>query len=179
MRIAGWAATRLAWTTLFGSVVILSCFLHAFLKIRDCSRKKWETLCPALNKQVWEVYHAPSKGTFRQRMADFFEWSRTHLSGSALQAVEKMVAKQEAFVKAYDYLHAHRTSNMIDRLMIPLDRWLFSGRYFHGDWRSAELRVRSWALCHNFMPYCPRAKISQQVASPAHKINQKQFHHNW
>ncbi|MCB0213041.1 MAG: hypothetical protein KDJ52_27105 [Anaerolineae bacterium] len=39
--------------------------------------------------------------------------------------------------------------------------------------------MRSWALFHNFWPYCPRAKISQQFYSPVHKLNGHLYHSNW
>jgi len=68
---------------------------------------------------------------------------------------------------------------MIDRHMEPMDRWLHSSRFFHGHWSSAELQIRSWALCHNFWPYCSRAKVSQQFISPAHKLNGFVYHNNW
>ena len=37
---------------------------------------------------------------------------------------------------------AHRTSNMVDRLMKFLDRVFFNAQYFHGLPNSAESRVR-------------------------------------
>ena len=36
----GWKGTQAAWRTLFTKVVILQCFLHAWLKIRDGSDPK-------------------------------------------------------------------------------------------------------------------------------------------
>ncbi len=65
--------------------------------------------------------------------------------------------------------NAYRTSNMNDRHMIPLDRWLSASRYFHGHWASAELQIRTWVLFHDFMPFCPRAKIAERAISPVHK----------
>jgi hypothetical protein len=37
----GWKATRNAWQALFPAVVIICCFLHVFIKIRDRAKKKW------------------------------------------------------------------------------------------------------------------------------------------
>ena len=68
---------------------------------------------------------------------------------------------------------------MIDRLMIPMDRWLSGRRYFHGHLISAEKAIRSWALLKNFIPYCPRAAVGKEWASPAHKLNEKVYHENW
>jgi hypothetical protein len=112
-------------------------------------------------------------------MTEFQTWAQKVVTGTALEAIEKLVAKTERFVLAFDYPQAYRTSTMIDRLMEPMARWLFSARAFHGHWRSAELQVRAWALCHNFWPYCPRAKVSQHYRSPAHKLNGFVYHPNW
>jgi hypothetical protein len=49
-----------------------------------------------------------------------------------LEAVRKLCAKGDRIVLAYDHPLAHRTSNMLDRHMNLLDRWLFSSRFFHG-----------------------------------------------
>lgn len=35
----GWSATQGAWRTLFPSITVILCFLHAFLKIRDRATK--------------------------------------------------------------------------------------------------------------------------------------------
>ncbi len=80
---------------------------------------------------------------------------------------------------AFDHPHAYRTSNMLDRHMEPMARWLFNGRYFHGNRLSADLRIRGWALLHNFRPYCPRAKISETFQAPAHKLNGTIYRDNW
>ena len=56
--------------------------------------------------------------------------------------------------KAFDHPNAHRTSNMVDRLMRWLDRYLFNMQYFHGNLASAEAGIRAWAILRNFQPYC-------------------------
>jgi hypothetical protein len=50
--------------------------------------------------------------------------------------------KRDQFSKSYDHSEAHRTSNMVDRLMKFLDRAFFNAQYFHGMLDSAESRVR-------------------------------------
>ncbi|MFQ5433526.1 MAG: hypothetical protein ACE5FD_01485, partial [Anaerolineae bacterium] len=39
--------------------------------------------------------------------------------------------------------------------------------------------TRSWALLHNFRPYCPRAKVREICQSPAHKLNGFVYRDNW
>lgn len=59
------------------------------------------------------------------------------------------------FTRSYASPTAHRTSNVVDRLMRFLDRACFNGQYFHGTQESAEQRVRAWALLWNFCPSSP------------------------
>lgn len=175
----GWRATQKAWAGLFNAIVIIECFLHAFLKIRDRCKHQYKTLFGPIQQQVWDIYHAADPTAFRQQVSDFQTWAAQHLTDTALEAVEKLCAKTDSFILAFDYPDAYRTSNMIDRHMEPLARWLFSTRFFHGHWQSAELQIRTWALFHNFWPYCPRARISQQFSSPAHQLNGYVYHSNW
>jgi hypothetical protein len=175
----GWRATQKAWSTLFTSIVIIECFLHAFLKIRDRCKRQFKTLFDQIQQQVWDIYHAADPVSFRQQVEDFQTWAVQTLTGTTLDAVEKLCAKTDSFILAFDHPEAYRTSNMIDRHMEPMARWLHSTRFFHGHWHSAERQIRTWALFHNFWPYCPRAKVSQQFYSPVHKLNGQLYHSNW
>ena len=177
----GWQATQLAWQTLFTTINIIQCFLHAFPKVRACSKRLGHTFTE-IKDQVWLIYHAVSRSDFRQKVSQLQTWTRTHadhLTVPVIQAIDKLCTKADSFMLAFDYPAAYRTSNMIDRHMEPLARWLDSTRYFHGHWLSAELHIRSWALLHNFWPYCPRAKVHQLFQSPAHKFNAFLYRDNW
>ncbi|MGB0383640.1 MAG: hypothetical protein ACPGWR_02355 [Ardenticatenaceae bacterium] len=101
------------------------------------------------------------------------------VAGSALDATLKLCGRADEYALAYDHPTCYRTSNMIDRHMDPMDRYLNSGRYFHGHLQSAEERIRAWALMHNFLPYCPRSKASKKYISPAHKLNHFVYHDSW
>jgi hypothetical protein len=177
----GGFATQNAWRTLFPAILVLVCFLHAFLKIRNRCKHKWQTLFPTIQQKVWDSYHASDANTFRQRTADLLTWSQQSLTGPALEAVHKLCAKTDSFVLAFEHPYAFRTSNMADRPMQPLDRWLLQSRFFHGDWRSAQLQCRAWALFHNFLPYCPRASANHQhqCRSPVEKLNRFVYLENW
>ena len=175
----GWAATQNAWSILFPKIVIIECFLHAFISIRSRCSKKWKAVWPQIQQQVWDIYEAHTATLFLSQVTHMAEWAALNLEGSALKAVNKLCQKAPRFAKWYDHQEARRTSNMIDRLMIPMDRWLENRRYFHGHLISAERAIRSWALLKNFIPYCPRAKVSKDWTSPAHKLNGKVYHENW
>ena len=63
----GWKGTQAAWKALFKEVVILLCFLHAWLKIRDRA-KHLKELFAEVSRRVWEAYHAPDRRGFAQRL---------------------------------------------------------------------------------------------------------------
>ncbi len=174
----GWDATQKAWRNLFSLVAIIECFLHAFIKIRERGKHLKETF-QQLSQKVWEVYHAVDANAFRLQTADLLSWAEGNTTGYVLEAVRKLCAKVDRFARAYEYPAAHRTSNMLDRHMNLMDRWLFSSRFFHGHWTSAERSIRAWALLHNFGPYCPRTRAKQAYSSPAHKLNGFVYHDNW
>lgn len=139
------------------------------------TRIAWQTLT-----QVWEAYHAADPDTFMQKIAELKTWARLTIpNGTGLDAILKLCHKAPEFVKAYAYPSAYRTSNMLDRHMEPLARYLDGCRYFHGHLMSAEYGCRAWVLLHNFLPYCPRAKVAKQYKSPAHKLNGFIYHDNW
>jgi hypothetical protein len=175
----GWFATRNSWQALFATITVIQCFLHAFLKIRDRAKRRFKAVYTDIQQQVWDIYHATDRQTFFRLTADFQQWANQTLSGPALDAVHKLCAKADDFALTFDHPTAYRTSNMVDRHMIPLDRWLSASRHFHGNWRSAELHIRAWVLFHDFMPYCPRAKIRERAISPAHQLNGFVYHENW
>lgn len=175
----GWFATRSAWKALFPAIVLISCFLHAFIKIRSCCQRMKADFVE-IQARVWEIYHAPDPLTFMKKVATFKTWAILTLpKGTGLEAILKLAVKTPDFIKAYAYPAAYRTSNMIDRHMEPLARYLYSTKYFNGHLISAERSVRAWALSHNFLPYCPRAKIGQTYKSPAHKLNGFVYRDNW
>jgi hypothetical protein len=174
----GWSATQLAWHALFPTIVIIQCFLHAFITIRSRC-KGLKLLFPLICQQVWDIYHAEHLADFEQRIKQLQAWAQSHLTGYSLESVLKLCRKSTLFAVAFDHPNAYRTSNMLDRHMNPMDRCLHSSRYFHGHLMSAEYQIRAWALFHNFQPYCPRAKIRQSYISPFHKLNGFVYHDNW
>lgn len=174
----GWSATQLAWKAIFPSIVIIQCFLHAFITIRSrCKRLK--DFFPIITQQVWDIYHSEEIDSFKQQVDDLRTWAQQHLTDSTLQSVLKLCDKSHLFSLAFQYPDAHRTSNMLDRHMEPMDRYLYSTRYFHGHLMTAEYQIRAWALFHNFQPYCPRSKIGEKYQSPFHKLNGFVYHENW
>ena len=175
----GWEATQQAWTTLFPSVVVILCFLHAFIKIRDRC-KKLGSLFDEICTLVWNAYHAKTKRSFAQRIRRLREWAGKALSpGVALEKVLPLCAKGHLFGLHYDHPNARRTSNMLDRLMRWLDRSLFNRQYFHRSSGAAELAARSWAFLANYRPYSPRIQRKGEGRCAAERLNGFRYHDNW
>ena len=70
----GWKGTQAAWKALFQRVVILQCFLHAWLKIRDRA-KHLKELFADVSRRVWEAFHAPDRRSFGQRLRWLRQWA--------------------------------------------------------------------------------------------------------
>jgi len=177
----GWPATQGAWRALFPHITVILCFLHAFLKIRDWATKAFREVFEQVQQRVWEAYHAPSKRAFSQRLRRLRAWAKAALPDSAMKThTLDLCDKRAQFSRSYDHRDAHRTSNMVDRLMKFLDRACFNGQYFHGTFEAAESRVRAWALLWNFCPSSPStvSKYHGQ-ACPAERLNGRRYADNW
>ena len=177
----GWQATRNAWKFLFSSVVIICCFLHVFIKIRDRAKRKYKDIFDEAASKLWDCYHAENEIAFSQRIRRLIEWCKKYnMPPVTANPIKKLRQNIAAYSVAYDHPKAHRTSNMVDRLMQRMDRHLVSTQYFHGSMAAAELSIRGWTLIQNFAPYNPRTvKKLNGYKSPAERLNQFRYHDNW
>jgi hypothetical protein len=177
----GWKATRNAWRFLFPSIVIICCFLHVFIKIRNRAKKKYKEVFDEVAAKFWDCYKAENKARFSQRIRRLIEWCKNKTVPSVItKPIEKLRDNIAEYKAAYDHPNAHRTSNMVDRLMQRMDRHLFSIQYFHGSIQAADLSIRGWVLIQNFAPYNPRTvKMLGGYESPAERLNQFRYHDNW
>ena len=85
----GWKGTRAAWKALFTEVVLLSCFLHGWLKIRDRAKHLGERF-REIGRRVWWAYRAPDRRSFAQRLRSLRQWAGKHLSGVVLETVSDL-----------------------------------------------------------------------------------------
>lgn len=177
----GWLATQATWQALFPTVTVILCFLHAFLKVRDRATKRFTAVYHQVRERIWLAYHAPSKTHFAQRLRRLQEWANQQLPESPMrQQVLKLCQKRAQFSRAYEHQKAHRTSNMVDRLMRSLDRACFNGQTFHGTLESAQLRVRALALLWNFCPSSPQTiKKHGGQRCPAERLNNHAYSDQW
>lgn len=175
----GWKGTRAAWQQLFAQAVLLRCFLHAWLKIRDRA-KHLKADYHELSRRVWETYHATGKRSCAQRLRRLRTWAQTHLIGVVLQAVVDLCDKKAFWLQGYDHPGGHRTSNMLDRTMRSMHRYWFDSQHLHGQPAANERHVRGWALLANFAPWHPAiTKANGGWQSPAERLNQHRYHANW
>lgn len=171
----GWAATRNAFQALFGTITVVLCFLHGFLKIRDRCRKAQE-----LHRRVWDVYRAATAEEFRRLMGELREWSDSQTwTAPVREMLTKLWNKTESYAVAYAHPGCHRTSNAVDRPMNRLGRLIYAGRGLHGHQHASERRLRGWALLLNFRPFAPRSNQPRAHDSPAHRLNGKRYHEHW
>jgi len=175
----GWKAAAQAWLCLFPKIAVIICFLHAFISIRDRS-KRLGALFNEIGDKVWNVYRAETKQAFAQRVRRLKEWAEKALDGGiARDKILALRAKSLLFQKAYDHPGAHRASNMADRMMKDQDRYLFFMQYFHGHFFSAEMGLRAWALLRNFQPYCTRTTGGQaELECAAERLNGFRYRDN-
>jgi hypothetical protein len=177
---AGWAATQGAWKRLFASITVILCVLQAFLKIRDRATNGLAECFEQVGKKVWRAYRAPSKAAFAQRLRRLREWAEQTLPESPMQHhTLDLCDKRAPFSRRYDDARAHRTSNLLDRLMRFLDRACFNAQYFHGTLESTESRVPALALLWNFYPSSPvTVKKHHGQRRPVERLNDKRYAEN-
>ena len=175
----GWKGTQAAWKALFTNVVILLCFLHSWLKIRDRAKHLKEQFAE-LSHRVWEAYHAPDRRCFAQRLRSLRRWATQQLSGIVLEKVLDLCDKRTRWSIAYRHPDGHRTSNMLDRLMRGMNRYFDHGQHFHGSFEACRLHCRAWALLWNFAPWHPATtRKNNDWRCPAERLNQHRYHDCW
>jgi hypothetical protein len=175
----GWKGTQAAWKALFPTVVILQCFLHAWLKIRDRGKHLKEQFAE-VSRRVWEAYHAPDRRSFAQRLRSLRQWAIPHLTGIVLEKVLDLCGKRDRWSIAYRHPDGHRTSNMLDRLMRGMNRSFDRGQHLHGSREACRLHCRAWALLWNFTPWHPATtRKNQGWRCPAERLNQHRYHDCW
>ena len=175
----GWHATQTAWQTLFTTIVLIRCFLHAWLKIRDRS-KHLKSLFFDIGRRVWNVYYSQTRAVMGQRIRRLWDWATKHWNGVVLEKTLDLCGKSKLWSVRYDHPDAHVTSNMLDRLMRNQNRYFVRGQHFHGNISSSNLRSRSWAILHNYRPWSPETATSNAgTACPAERLNGKRYSDDW
>jgi hypothetical protein len=88
--------------------------------------------------------------------------------------------KRNKWNMLYDYPQAYHTSNMLDRIMRLMSRFIFNNRYFHSSNQSSTTIMRAFALIYNFSPSCPyNIKINGGWKCPFERLNQFRYSDDW
>ncbi len=175
----GWKGTQAAWKALFPKIVILLCFLHGWLKIRDRAKHLKDDFAE-ISRRVWEAYHAPDRRSFAQRLRSLRRWAGAHLTGVVRDNVLDLCGKRSRYSVAYRHPGGHRTSNMLDRLMRGMNRYFDHGQHLHGSAQACRRHNRAWALLWNFAPWHPATtRKNQGWRSPAERLNRHRYHESW
>ena len=174
----GWSGTIAAWKALFPMIVLIRCFLHAWLKIRERG-KKLENFFE-LGDKVWGVYYSTTRRMMSQRILRLSDWAKKSLSGIVLAKALDLCNKKSEWSLWYDNESAYLTSNELDRLMRSQNRYFDRGQHFHGSLGAANLRSRSWAVLYNYWDWSPSAVRSNGGARcPAERLNGKRYADCW
>jgi hypothetical protein len=175
----GWAATRLAWLALFPLAVVLRCFLHGWLSIRDGCKK--HPLFHDLSERVWHAYRAEDRRSFGQRLRRVREWAERELSGEIKERALRLCRRGAEYGEAFAHPGGHRTSNRLDRVMRGMNGYWVGCQRMHGSAEAAELHGRAWALLFNYSPWSPQAVRANggEWHSPAERLNKHRYHDNW
>jgi hypothetical protein len=174
----GWQATQLAWRALFPLVVVLRCFLHGWLSIRDGCKK--HLLFHTLSEKIWQAYHATDRRTFSQRLRRVREWAERTLSGEILERTLRLCGRAQEYGQAYAHPRGQRTSTMLDRVMRSMNSYFVGCQHLHGSTEATQLHARAWALLHNFTPWSPQAqRANDGQRCPAERLNRHRYHDNW
>jgi hypothetical protein len=174
----GWKATQLAWAALFPLAVLLRCYLHGWLNIRDGCKKhpQFQTL----SEKLWHAFRATSRRQFAQRLRRVREWAMANLAGDILERTLRLCSRAREYALAYEHPSGHRTSTMLDRVMRGMNGYFVGCQHLHGSPYATKLHTRAWALLHNFTPWSPEAqRANGDWHSPAERLNQHRYHDNW
>ena len=176
----GWWATQNALKALYPMIVIIECFLHGFLKVRDRATKKMKAVFDLAGDKIWDCYKAESKRSLAQKIRRLTEWT-TKIKESPMQKnILKFCNKKERWMQHLDYPDAYRTSNSLDRLMRCMKKHAFNSQMFHGKKiETTTKNFRALALLHNFTPYYPSQHNKGELNSPTAKLNGFTYHSNW
>jgi hypothetical protein len=175
----GWKGTQYAWQLLFPLCVLIRCFLHAWLRIRDRSKNLKEQFYEIGNR-VWSIYRAENREQMLLRIKELCEWAGRNLSGVVKEKVLDLCNKGKDWLLHYENKKCHRTSNMLDRLMRSQNNYFERGQGFHGSVRSSKLRCRAWAILYNYWDWCPHSRRENKgTRCPAERLNGKRYADDW
>ena len=177
----GWTPLRKVLKELWVNVTLIQCILHAYIKIRDRATKKLRASFDVAKEKIWNCYNAVNKREFSQRVRRLKQWTKKSVEESPMKNnILDFCNKRDKWNLFYNHPQAYRTSNMLDRIMKQMSRFIFNNQYFHASNESATKLMRAFALLHNFAPYCPwTIKLNNKWKSPFERVNELRYANDW
>ena len=147
----GWKGTQAAWKMLFTKVVILLCFLHGWLKIRDPPNTLKRCLPASPGGFGIPICARPPE--FCTTPARSASGRPDTSQGIVLEKVLDLCGKGDRWSIAYRHPGGHRTSNMLDRLMRGMNRYFYYlPNTCTARWRLADCTVVPGPCCATSRP---------------------------
>jgi len=104
----GWKATQNAWNTIFSGIIIINCFLHIYIKIRDRAKMKYKDHFFQAAEKLWDCYRSQTKTSFSQRVRRLHEWATKTAAPEVIKVpISKLHKNIAKFSRAYDFPGAH------------------------------------------------------------------------
>ncbi len=91
----GFLSTKKAAKYLYPQAALLRCFLHAFLKIRNCGSKAYDIYFNQIARKVWHCYDAPDKRTFSLRIWELENWTKLIVPSSPFKKAILQLCKKK------------------------------------------------------------------------------------
>jgi len=100
--------------------------VNTYLNIRNVAKKL--DCFDSIGDYLWDAYQQLSYEAFIDKLCVFQLWTEYHqasMTERCFQAITKVCSRAHDYAIAYDHPNCLRTSNMLDRLMQKMDRYLF------------------------------------------------------
>ena len=115
--------------------MLIRCFLHGFLKIRNRARKL--SIFGELSKLVWDAYHQTTYEAFIDKITVLSLWSetnRTVLGEKTFEGVKKLCDRAYEYAKAYNhhFLPYCPRAGPSEKFISPVHR--LNGKVYHQNW---------------------------------------------
>lgn len=176
----GWTATQNALKWLFKDSIIVECFLHAVIKVRDRATKVLQPYAQVAFDKVWNIYNAVSKRQMAQLIRRLKEWTTTVPESPMKDNLLKLCKKKPKWMAHFDTPQAYRTSAHLDRIMKIMERHAINSQMFHATVSSTSMNFRALALIYNFSPSCPAVTQKYpELVSPAARLNGYTYSQSW
>ncbi len=132
-------------------------------------------------EKVWDCYKAESKRSFSQKIRRLKEWAKDNVEISSMKSnLIKLCDKNKQWQMFYDHSNSYRTSNMLDRLMRFMNKYLDKNQTFHGKTeKTCTKTIRAFSLIYNFTPSCPDYNHKDQFKTPVGRLNNHEYNEEW